>query len=68
MRKYISTLSVKIEKSTISSLKAHCKNKRLDPKNMFLYYENDSLHVGFSSEVAHHIKMEDKQWLPFYEC
>lgn len=69
MKKYIDINTIKIKKNMVIFLKGFCKDKKYDPKNMFLYIkDNTSLYVGFSNDEYMHIKIDDDSWVPTYDC
>ena len=67
MRKYINADSIKIKKTVVTKLKAHCKQCGLSAYHMFIYFD-DGVYVGFSSDKEKHIKLEDTSWMPRAEC
>lgn len=68
MRKYIEAKSIKIKKPTVKFLKDICKERKFNPNEMFLYMENNSLFVGFTSDENFHLELSDDNWIPVYDC
>ena len=68
MKKYISLANIKIERKTISMIKQYCKDKQLDPKDMFVYFHAEALHIGFSSRTIKHITLKDTAWIATHDC
>jgi len=68
MRKYISKETIKLEKSVIIGLQSFCKEKGLDPHNLFIYYDSDGgVHAGFEADESNHVYIEEQHWAPLQE-
>jgi len=64
MKKLINLDDIKIEHRTLLALQEHCREYRLDAEKLFIYFENEGIHVGFGPDKDFHIKIPDSSWLP----